>query len=429
MLSKFLNSFFYKKENQEENNYTNYIIIGASAAGINAAKTLRKLDQNAKITVISRDENIYSRCMLHHVISDHRTVEEINFVDENFMVENNISWLKNITVENIDTENKVIDTNKGSLSYGKLLIATGASASKPPIENIDKGNYIYYLRNIDDVYKIKERAKNCRKVAIIGAGLTALDCLMGLLEIENLEVSLLYRKKYFLNKQLDYYSAKTYEDKFIESGAKLYPSQTFEKIILHDNNDIKGIQLGSGDVIDCDMLIVATGVKPNIDFVKNTSIETQKGIVINNKCETNVKDVYAAGDVVGKNSIWPLAVKQGIVAAYNMAGVEKICDDDFVLRNSMNFFEIPTVSLGKVIVEDDSYDVITRCDKEGYKKFIIKDDMITGFLAQGEISYTGVIAYLIKNKVKIPNLKERVFDLGYADFFSMKENGEFEYNI
>lgn len=429
MLSKFLNSFFYKKENQEENNYTNYIIIGASAAGINAAKTLRKLDQNAKITVISRDENIYSRCMLHHVISDHRTVEEINFVDENFMVENNISWLKNITVENIDTENKVIDTNKGSLSYGKLLIATGASASKPPIENVDKGNYIYYLRNIDDVYKIKERAKKCRKVAIIGAGLTALDCLMGLLEIENLEVSLLYRKKYFLNKQLDYYSAKTYEDKFIESGAKLYPSQTFEKIILHDNNDIKGIQLGSGDVIDCDMLIVATGVKPNIDFVKNTSIETQKGIVINNKCETNVKDVYAAGDVVGKNSIWPLAVKQGIVAAYNMAGVEKICDDDFVLRNSMNFFEIPTVSLGKVIVEDDSYDVITRCDKEGYKKFIIKDDMITGFLAQGEISYTGVIAYLIKNKVKIPNLKERVFDLGYADFFSMKENGEFEYNI
>lgn len=429
MLSKFLNSFFYKKENQEENNYTNYIIIGASAAGINAAKTLRKLDQNAKITVISRDENIYSRCMLHHVISDYRTVEEINFVDENFMVENNISWLKNITVENIDTENKVIDTNKGSLSYGKLLIATGASASKPPIENIDKGNYIYYLRNIDDVYKIKERAKKCRKVAIIGAGLTALDCLMGLLEIENLEVSLLYRKKYFLNKQLDYYSAKTYEDKFIESGAKLYPSQTFEKIILHDNNDIKGIQLGSGDVIDCDMLIVATGVKPNIDFVKNTSIETQKGIVINNKCETNVKDVYAAGDVVGKNSIWPLAVKQGIVAAYNMAGVEKICDDDFVLRNSMNFFEIPTVSLGKVTVEDDSYDVITRCDKEGYKKFIIKDDMITGFLAQGEISYTGVIAYLIKNKVKIPNLKERVFDLGYADFFSMKENGEFEYNI
>lgn len=429
MLSKFLNSFFYKKENQEENNYTNYIIIGASAAGINAAKTLRELNQNAKITVISRDENIYSRCMLHHVISDYRTVEEINFVDENFMVENNISWLKNITVENIDTENKVIDTNKGSLSYGKLLIATGASASKPPIENIDKGNYIYYLRNIDDVYKIKERAKKCRKVAIIGAGLTALDCLMGLLEIENLEVSLLYRKKYFLNKQLDYYSAKTYEDKFIESGAKLYPSQTFEKIILHDNNDIKGIQLGSGDVIDCDMLIVATGVKPNIDFVKNTSIETQKGIVINNKCETNVKDVYAAGDVVGKNSIWPLAVKQGIVAAYNMAGVEKICDDDFVLRNSMNFFEIPTVSLGKVIVEDDSYDVITRCDKEGYKKFIIKDDMITGFLAQGEISYTGVIAYLIKNKVKIPNLKERVFDLGYADFFSMKENGEFEYNI
>lgn len=424
MLSKFLNSILNKKE--EENNY---IILGASAAGINAAKTLRELDENAKITVISKDEKIYSRCMLHHVISDHRTVEEINFVDENFMIRNNINWLKNITVKNIDTKNKIIDTDKGSLNYGKLLIATGASASKPPIENIDKGNYIYYLRNIDDVYKIKERAKDCKKVAIIGAGLTALDALMGLLELKNVEVSLLYRKKYFLNKQLDYYSAKTYENKFIEAGAKLYPSQTFEKIILHDNNDIKGIKLGSGDIVECDMLIVATGVKPNIDFVKNTPIETEKGILINDKCETNVKDVYAAGDVVGKNSIWPLAVKQGIVAAYNMIGIDKECDDHFVLRNSMNFFEIPTVSLGTIIPADDTYDVITRCDREGYKKFVIKDDIIRGFIAQGDISYTGPIAYLIKHKVRIPNLKERVFDLGYSDFFSMKENGEFQYNV
>ena len=424
MLSKFLNSILNKKE--EENNY---IILGASAAGINAAKTLRELDENAKITVISKDEKIYSRCMLHHVISDHRTVEEINFVDKNFMIRNNINWLKNITVKNIDTKNKIIDTDKGSLNYGKLLIATGASASKPPIENIDKGNYIYYLRNIDDVYKIKERAKDCKKVAIIGAGLTALDALMGLLELKNVEVSLLYRKKYFLNKQLDYYSVKTYENKFIEAGAKLYPSQTFEKIILHDNNDIKGIKLGSGDIVECDMLIVATGVKPNIDFVKNTPIETEKGILINDKCETNVKDIYAAGDVVGKNSIWPLAVKQGIVAAYNMIGIDKECDDHFVLRNSMNFFEIPTVSLGTIIPADDTYDVITRCDKEGYKKFVIKDDIIIGFIAQGDISYTGPIAYLIKHKVRIPNLKERVFDLGYADFFSMKENGEFQYNV
>ena len=86
-------------------------------------------------------------------------------------------------------------------------------------------------------------------------------------------------------------------------------------------------------------------------------------------------------------------------------------------------------SLGQSIAPDDTYDVFTRCDKDGYKKFIIKDNVIRGFIAQGDISYVGPITYLIKHKVEIPNLIERVFDLGYADFFLMKENGEFEYNI
>ena len=80
-------------------------------------------------------------------------------------------------------------------------------------------------------------------------------------------------------------------------------------------------------IVKCDLLIVATGVRPNTEILRNTDIEENRGIVINNKCETSAKEIYAAGDVVGKNAIWPLAVKQGIVAAYNMAGIEKMLDD------------------------------------------------------------------------------------------------------
>ncbi|WP_312285934.1 FAD-dependent oxidoreductase, partial [Terrisporobacter sp.] len=200
-------------------------------------------------------------------------------------------------------------------------------------------------------------------------------------------------------------------------------------ILLDDNKNVKGVELGDNSIVECDLLIIATGVRPNTEIVANTNIEDNRGIVINDKCETTVKDVYAAGDVVGKNAIWPLAVKQGIVAAYNMAEVEKIIDDEFTFKNSMNFVGIPTVSLGIVIPPNDTYDVITRCDKDGYKKFVIKDNVITGFVAQGDISYTGPITYLIKHKVEIPNLRDRVFDIGYADFYSLKANGEFEYNI
>ena len=182
-------------------------------------------------------------------------------------------------------------------------------------------------------------------------------------------------------------------------------------------------------MVECDLLIVSTGVTPNIDFIRETGIENNRGIVINDKCESTVNDVYAAGDVVGKNAIWPLAVKQGIVAAYNMVGIERNIDDNFTLKNSMNFMGIPTVSLGIVNSEGDDYDIITRYDNGSYKKFIYKDNIIYGLISQGDISYIGVLTQLIKNKVEIPDLKSRIFDVGYSDFFALKENGEFEYSI
>lgn len=407
----------------------NYVILGASAAGINAIKTLKNLDKESNITLISKDGNIYSRCMLHHVISGHRSVESVNFVEDNFIEENNINWLKNKTVNTIDTENKIVKIDNEDISYDKLLIATGASAFIPPIKNIKEGNHIYPLRNIEDVFDIKEKIKTSKKVAIIGAGLIGIDALTALMEFKDLEVSLIYPNDFILDRQLDEYSAKVYEDKFTELGAKLYPSLPVNQILLDENNDVKGVELGDKTVVECDMIIVSTGVKPNTDFIDNTDIENNRGIVINDKCETNIKDVYAAGDVVGKNAIWPLAVKQGIVAAYNMSGIDKILDDDFTFKNSMNFVGIPTVSLGIIIPPDESYDVITRCDKDGYRKIIIKDNIITGFLAQGDISYTGPMTYLIRHKIEIKNLKDRVFEIGYADFFSMKENGEFEYDL
>lgn len=431
MLNKFINKFTSKKENNQncKSNKKDYVILGASAAGINAAKTLRDLDLDSNITVISKDENVYSRCMLHHVISNHRTVEEINFVEDNFMENNNIYWIKNKSVKSIDTNNKKVVIEGQELDYDKLLIATGASAFIPPIRNIKEGNYIYPLRNIDDVYEIKEKAKISKKVAIIGAGLIGIDALTGLMEYKNLEVSLIYPSDYILDKQLDEYSAKVYENKFIENGANLYSGQPVNEIILDKENNVSGVQLGNGTVVECDLLVVSTGVTPNIDFIKETNIENNRGIVINDKCETTVDDVYAAGDVVGKNAIWPLAVKQGIVAAHNMAGSERNIEDDFTFKNSMKFMGIPTVSLGIVNPEGDDYDTITRCDNDGYKKFIYKDDRIYGLIAQGDISYIGALTQIIKNKVEIPDLKNRIFDIGYADFFSMKENGEFEYSI
>lgn len=408
----------------------NYVVLGASAAGINAIKVLRELDEKANITLISKDEHIYSRCMLHHIISEHRTLDSLNFVETRFDEKYNISWKKSCTVNNIDIENKevsILETGE-KVKYDKLLIATGASSAMPPIKNLKKAKHIYGLRNIEDAYEIKEKAKDCKKITILGAGLVGIDALIGLLEYKNLDISVIYREPFILNRQLDEYSASVYENKFKELGVKFFKGASVNEICMDNNENIIGVVLDDETYIECDMAIVATGVIPNAEFINKEFISYERGIIIDENCKTTAKDIFAAGDVVGKNAIWPLAVKQGIVAAYNMAGREEKIDDSFVYRNTMNFLGIPTVSLGIVDMEEDCI-VNVRKDETGYKKFIIKDNVIKGVIVQGDISYVGALTHLIKNNIEIPDLEKRIFEIGYADFFSVKGNGEFCYNI
>lgn len=408
----------------------NYVVLGASAAGINAIKVLRELDEKANITLISKDEHIYSRCMLHHIISEHRTLDSLNFVETKFDEKYNISWKNSCTVNNIDIENKevsILETGE-KVKYDKLLIATGASSAMPPIKNLKKAKHVYGLRNIEDAYEIKEKAKDCKKIAILGAGLVGIDALIGLLEYKKLDISVIYREPFILNRQLDEYSASVYENKFKELGVKFFKGASVNEICMDNNENIIGVVLDDENYIECDMAIVATGVIPNAEFINKKFISYDRGIIIDENCKTTAKDIFAAGDVVGKNAIWPLAVKQGIIAAYNMAGREEKIDDSFVYRNTMNFLGIPTVSLGIVDMEEDCI-VNVRKDETGYKKFIIKDNVIKGVIVQGDISYVGALTHLIKNNIEIPDLEKRIFEIGYADFFSVKGNGEFCYNI
>ena len=414
-----------------QENIKTYVIVGASIAGITAVKTIRELDKSAKIIVVSKDEKIYSRCMLHHVISGHRTIDGINFVDEDFIKKQDATWIKKATLKSIDPDNKKIKyekDNKGEeLAYDKLLITAGANAFIPPIKNLRDAKNVYPLRNIEDAVMIREKAKYSKRIVIMGAGLVGMDALAGLVELDNVgTLTLIASEDRILDKQLDIRAAKVYEDKFEQKGVKILKNCMASEVFLDEDGNIKGIGIKNGEIIPCDLLIVSTGVRSNIEIVKGSGIETEKGIKINEKCETNKQDIYAAGDITG-TGIWPLATKQAQVAATNMAGKKATIDDTFEFKNTMNFMGIPTVSIGFITPADDTYDVFTYTDGENYKKAVIKDNVLTGFIAQGDISYVGVYTQLIKDKIKVENLKERVFDLGYSDFFKIKEDGQFEW--
>lgn len=405
-----------------------YIVVGASAAGISGAKTLRELDKDAEIILVSKDENVYSRCILHHYISGHRDIEDLDFTDRDFFEKYNIEWKKGLEVKSIDDREHVIGLSNGeSLKYDKILLATGASAFIPPVENLREAKNVVGLRNLEDAIKIKEEAEKVKNVVVLGAGLVGIDAIAGL-AFKDLNVTLVEMGDRVLPIQLDKYASSKYEKRFEDAGVKLKLGVRAEKVLIDENKNPKALLINTGEEIPCELIIVATGVRSNVAFLKDSSIEIDRfGLIINEKGETNARDVYGAGDITGRNPIWPTAVKEGIIAANNMVGNEIFMEDFFGSKNTMNFLGLTTMSLGVVNAPDDSYTEEIDISGENYKKIIHKDGKIYGSIIQGDLSYAGVLTQLIKEKIHVSKVKKPLFEIDYADFFNIKENLEYTY--
>lgn len=301
-----------------------YLILGASAAGINCAKTIRSLDKEGEITVVSKDDKIYSRCMLHHIVSGSRTIESLNFIGEDFFEKSRVNWIKGKSVTKLHIEDKkVILDDHSILDYDKLLIATGASSFIPPIKNLKEGNQVVGFRDVEDVEMILKEYPHVKDIVILGGGLVGIDAVSGLME-KKVNISLVEFADRILPLQLDKRAATNYEKRFKENGIHIHTGVKAEEVYLDDSNNVKGVKISGEEVILCEMIIVATGVRPNLSFVDENTLKIDKGIVVDEHCATNIPDIFAAGDVCGVHPIWPLAVKQGIVAGYNMVGKEKV---------------------------------------------------------------------------------------------------------
>ncbi len=404
-----------------------YVVLGASAAGINGAKEIRKIDREAEIILISRDEHVYSRCILHHYISDHRNISELDFSDENFFERYNIQWKRGRDVVGVDPEKREVHLDNGEVvNYHKLLIATGASSFIPPVENLRSAERVYGLRNLEDAEKIREDAKDIKRACVIGAGLVGVDAVTGLMEL-GVEVNLVEMSDRILPLQLDKKASSRYEEMFRKRGVEFSFSSRAARLEVDADNNPVALHLEGGKMFPCDMVVVATGVRSNISFLEGTGVSTDRlGLVIDDRGRTNDPHIFGAGDVTGRNPIWPNAVKEAVVAANNMLGSEMVMDDFFSSKNTMNFMNLPTMSIGNVLPEEG--DIVGVDEFQGiYKKIIHRDGHIKGALLQGDLSYSGVLTHLIKNRTDISKINKNIFEIDYSDFFRLKENGEYSY--
>ena len=405
-----------------------YVILGAGAAGITAAKTIRKADSEGKITVISTDTQVHSRCMLHKYLSHERDAAGISFVDPDFFEKNQIAWLPGKTVNRLDTQRKKVYTDQGDeVSYDRLLIATGAESFIPPVGNLREAENVFGLRHLRDAQAIDELAKDVENIVIIGSGLVGLDAAYGLMETGK-KVSIVEMADQILPVQLDKTAAFEYQKRFEEAGARFYLGRKAADTVMEEDKIIREIILDNGEKLPCDLIIVAAGVRSAVAGMEGEGIVIDRGIKVDDYLQTGAEGVYAAGDVTGLSGIWPNAQKQGEPGALNMCGSHVEYTDRYAIKNTINFFGLVSMCVGVILPQEGDV-VIAREDSRNYKRVVLRDGKVVGVLLQGDISHGGIWQYLIKNQISISGIQKDIFDLNFGDFYGIKDNGEYQWRM
>lgn len=399
---------------------TKYLIIGNSVAGISCVEAIREINKEEKIILVSDEKEInYSRPLISYLLGKKIDKNKIFYRPDNFYQENQVELILKRKAIKLDLKKReVILSDKQKISFEKLLIATGGT---PVIPEIRGGNLagVFTFTKLQDAEDIAQYIKSnkVRKAVVVGGGLIGLKATEALLEL-GIGVTIIELADRILSATFDQRASLIIEESLKKIGCRVITGNTVTQI--KGTKKVQQIILKDGMKISADMLILAIGVKPNVDLVKGTPIKINKGILVNDFMQTNVEGIYAAGDCTeGKDilleancpiAIWPVAREQGKIAGYNMSGKKVKYNGNF-LMNSVELAGIPTISVGLTNPpEEKNYEVIDyfKPEESVYKKVVIKDNQIVGAIFINQIDRAGIYTGLIREKVNVSSFKEHL---------------------
>ena len=310
------------------------VIIGAHAAGVDAASAARKTDRTAEITLITKQRQAgYSPCGIPFVLGRHiPSFDKLIVFPQSYFQMMKLNLMLETTATNIDTKAKTVEIQdktgtQKTLEYDSLILTTGSYPFVPPIKGREKQG-VYVLKTIEDGKKIDQAIENSKSAVVVGAGLIGLETAVAFVE-RGLKTTVVELLPQVLPAMLDADMAKIVQNMLEEKGMRIITGHAVDEILGEEK--VTGVSV-AGEQIPCDMVVVATGVRANTELAKNAGItigET-RGIKTNMRMGTSVKDVYAAGDcaesvhlVTGRPTLSQLgttAVRQAKVAGTNAAG-------------------------------------------------------------------------------------------------------------
>ncbi|OWY20822.1 NAD(P)/FAD-dependent oxidoreductase [Sphingobacteriales bacterium UPWRP_1] len=331
-------------------------IIGNGIAGITAARYLRKLSSDCRISVISSESpHFYARTALMYLYMGHLTYDGLKPYEDGFWQKNHINLIFD-HIHHIDFTQQCLHGSSGNMIYyDKLLLATGSKSKKLELPGQElKG--VQGLYSLQDLQQMQQHTQNITHAVVAGGGLIGIE-VAEMLRSKGIGVSMLVRESSYWNSVLPPEESGIVNRHIEAHGVSLLLNTQLQAILPDEQGRVRAVVTSSGQEIACRFVAITIGVTPNIDFLRQTNLETDRGILVNQFLQTNLPNVYAAGDCAqlrhplpGRKSIEPLwytGRMQGITAAHNLLG-RQIAYQPRIWFNSAKFFDIEYQTYGHV---------------------------------------------------------------------------------
>lgn len=342
------------------------VIIGNGISGITCARWVRKLSEDHKITVISKEtEFFYSRTALMYIYMGHMRYEDTKPYEDWFWEKNKINLVKGEVTSINYPEGQIILKGSKPISFDKLVLAVGSKPNKFgwPGQDLKGVSGLYHYQDLETM---ETYSKDLDKAVIVGGGLIGIE-MAEMFHSRHIPVTMIVRESSYWNNVLPPEESEMINKHILEHGIDLKLGVNLEKIDGDENGQVKGIVVKeSGEKIDCGYVGLTAGVSPNVSFLKDGNLEIGRGIKVNEFLETNLSNVFAVGDcaeqqnpVNGRRAIeavWYTGRMMGEVAAYNICGITKSYDPG-IWFNSAKFLDIEYQVYGNVqnqVAEDQS---------------------------------------------------------------------------
>ena len=363
------------------------VVIGNGIAGVTAADFVRRGHPDCEVHLVGAESHVlYNRMGISRLVYGRSAMQGLFLLAEQWYDEHSITAWLNTVATGIDLATQQVSLGTGDvLSYDRLILAMGSSSTVPPIDGFGcPGSFV--MREAADAISIRAYVQQhgCRQAVVAGGGLLGLEAAYSLYEL-GLQVTVLERGLRLLSRQIDPRCSDLVHRYFAGIGMQvLYGAET---VALRANGRLEGAVLKDGQELPCQLFLGAIGIRPNVELAKEAGIAVNRGALVDDRMETSVPGVFAAGDVAEHSGLvlglWPIAAKQGEVAAVNALGGDESLKSDLpacILKGA----GIELSSIGQVEPgPDDELVVIDNPARQSYRRMVISEGRLVGGLVLG----------------------------------------------